>query len=103
LIAEIEVPIEKIVKRLRERHVNEAIIDRVVQLNPRPMLGDRLRGLHRKRTLRNSWDMNVVTRREFDRRWGDGACRRLKPFDFVKAGGKRRWISGSAYSDGPSP
>jgi hypothetical protein len=99
---QIEVPIETIVNRLRERHVSESVIERVVRLNPRPMLGDRLRGLHRKRTLRNSMDIDVVTRGQFERRWWGGVCRVLTPDDFVNAGGKRRWISGTAYHSGPS-
>lgn len=86
---------------LRARRVSDAVVSRIVRLNPEPREGERLRGFHRKLTARSALHMDVCSRQVFERRWGKGSANRLALSAFVSAGGRRRFIKGMALIHGP--
>jgi hypothetical protein len=87
--------------RLRELGIGEAHIARVVRLNPSPEEGALLRGLKITRTARKSFDRDVYSRPVFEARWGKGSASQLPPQCFIRVGGKRKFIAGEAYVQGP--
>lgn len=87
--------------RYRWRHAPQ-IAERIIRLNPRYGEGERVRGWHPAPTAKRAIHLDVVSRVVFEKRWGKGSANRLCPNAFVKVGGKRRWISGMVYVEGPT-
>lgn len=75
---------------------------RIDRLNPPcgPAPGYRVRGYHQTETIRRAFHLDVCTRQQFEDRWGAGSAQRAGR---IKAGGRRRWITGMAYVQGPYP
>lgn len=88
---------------MERKGMSENVRARIRRLNPNPQEGERMRGWHPTRTARNSIHRDVCSRQTFEKRWGKGSAQRLPPGALVKAGGRRRWISGMAYVQGPMP
>lgn len=91
----------KLAERLRARKIGEAVIRRITRLNPEPRQGELLRGWHPKRTARKSYDMDVCSRQVYERKFGKGSARALPAHCFINVGGRRRFITGWAFMQGP--
>jgi len=94
-------PIEQIAQSMTDRGIGRDVVARVLRLNADVPAGQRLRGWHPSPTARRSIHLDVVTREDFEQKWGAHAARGLQPGDFISGGGKRRWITGFAYRRGP--
>lgn len=88
-----------LIAHLREQNVGEAIIERIVRLNPVLERGKMLRGYHRTPTAQLMfWTRGFVSRTRFCRRYGREAWDRIPPGCFVKHG-KRKYLPREAMED----
>jgi hypothetical protein len=78
-------------QRLRARKVGEAIIERVLRLNPEPRVGVRLRGLHYKEGAAWGLPRGLIQKGEVLRRYGREAWARIPRERWVKDG-RRVWV-----------
>lgn len=84
--------------QLDRAKVGSAVKSRILRLNPNPIEGMRLRGWHRKETVRKMVHVAVMGRGEFLRRFGRGAWDLLPPSVIYKDGRRRR-VSETAVED----
>lgn len=91
-----------VIARMRAARVGEAIISRVVRLNPQIQEGDRMRGIHFKATCRREVFRDAVTRAQFEAQWGRGSWRQIPKGRLLNAGGRRRWVPYSVFMEGPA-
>jgi hypothetical protein len=92
-------PLDKVLDRLRRHGVGPAVLARVERLNPGGVAeGARIRGLHRKETLKRA-QRHIVGPREFDAVNGKGAHRQIPPCHLVRRGGKRRGVAVESVED----
>lgn len=92
----------EVIARMRAACINEAIISRVIRLNPEIQEGERMRGIHFKATCRREVYRDAVTRAQFEAQWGRGSWRRIPKARLLNAGGRRRWVPFSVYMEGPA-
>lgn len=86
--------------RLRKHHVGEAIIQRVLRLNPDSHEGQRLRGIQRQETLPvKQFYRACVGKGEFIRRFGRPAWEWLKEYGWYDRDGRRVMISQEVVQD----
>lgn len=83
---------------LRRMHVHPDIIARVLRLNPNPMHGDRLRGIHYKDGAHGYRFARFMSKGRFIRRYGREAFERIPPRELHKDG-KRAYIAAQTARD----
>lgn len=82
------------IRHLRARGVSEAILERVIRLNPNPVEGERLRGLHltAMESREMFWLYDCIGKGEFLRRYGRDAFARV-PRQHLRKRGRRVYVT----------
>ncbi len=88
------IPVHEVVAHFRAHGITETVLERIARLNPEGVREGMIpRGFHRKRTVRTTLNMVVMSRQAFVARYGVDSFRRLPACAFVSMGGKRRAVS----------